>query len=107
MAAPRYSELPLSAQTAYAELAERTRAFEMDSALAGLSGSFHTLKRKGRAYWYFSYREAGAARSRVLYVGPDNDQVRALVERFRSRRAPKALAPQASATVTQIGRAHV
>ena len=60
MAAPRYSELPLSAQTAYAELAERTRAFEMNSALAGLSGSFHTLKRKGRAYWYFSYREASA-----------------------------------------------
>ena len=34
---PRYSELPLSAQTAYAEL---------DNALAGLSDSFHTLTRK-------------------------------------------------------------
>ena len=100
MAAPRYTELPLSAQTAYAELAERTRAFEMDSALAGLSGSFHTLKRKRRSYWYFSYREAGAARSRVLYVGPDNEQVRALVDRFKGRRAPKALAPQALAAIT-------
>ena len=100
MANPRYTELPLAAQTAYAELAERTRAFEMDGALAGLSGSFHTLKRKGNAYWYFSWRDAGAGRSRTAYVGPDNAQVRALVERFRSRRAPKALVPQAGAAIS-------
>jgi len=97
---PRYTELSLAAQTAYAELAERTRAFEIDNALAGLSGSFHTLKRKGNTYWYFSYREAGVERSRVVYIGPDNEQVRALVERFRSRRAPKALAPQALAAIS-------
>ena len=95
----RFLELPLSAQTAYAELAERTRAFEMDNALAGLSGSFHTLKRKGNAYWYFSYREPGAERAAVVYVGPDTEQVRALVARFRNRRSPKALAPQALAAV--------
>ena len=95
----RFSELPLSAQTAYAELAERTRAFEFDNALAGLSGSFHTLTRKGKAYWYFSYREAGVERSRVIYVGPDNEPVRALVEKFRRRRNPKALAPQALAAI--------
>lgn len=99
MAVPRYTELPLSAQTAYAELAERTHAFEVDNALAGLSGDFHTLKRKGRLYWYFSYREAGVERSRVVYIGPDTDQVRALVDRFRSQRAPKALAPQALAAI--------
>ncbi len=96
---PRYSELPLSAQTAYAELAERTRAFELDNALAGLSGSFHTLTRKGKDYWYFSYREAGVERTRVIYVGPDNTQVRALVEKFRRERNPKALTPQALAAI--------
>lgn len=96
---PRYSELPLSAQTAYAELAERTRAFELGNALAGLSGSFHTLTRKNRDYWYFSYREAGVERSRVIYVGPDSAQVRALVEKFRSARNPKALTPQALAAI--------
>jgi hypothetical protein len=51
MTPSRYSELPLSAQTAYAELAERTRAFELDNALSGIAGSFHTLQRKGNAYW--------------------------------------------------------
>ena len=99
MTSPRYSELTLSAQTAYAELAERTRAFEMDNALSGISGSFHTLQRKGKAYWYFSYREAGAERSRVIYVGPDNEQVRALVEKFRGARNTSALTPQALAAI--------
>ena len=51
MTEPRYSELSLSAQTAYAELAERARAFAMDNALSGISGSFHTLQRKGKACW--------------------------------------------------------
>ena len=95
----RFNELPLSAQTAYADLAERTRAFEVGNALAGLSGNFHTLKRKGNTYWYFSYREPGAERSLVVYIGPDNEQVRALVARFRSQRSPKALVPQALAAI--------
>lgn len=99
MPASRFTDLPLSAQTAYAELSERTRAFEVDNALAGLTGSFHTLKRKGNTYWYFSYREAGSERSPVVYIGPDNDQVRALVERFRKQRTPKALLPQALAAI--------
>lgn len=99
MATPRYTELSLAAQTAYAELAERTRAFEIDNALAGLSGSFQTQQRKGHAYWYYAYREPGAGRSRLVYVGPDNAQVRALVERFRGARAPKLLEPQARAAI--------
>lgn len=96
---PRYTELSLPAQTAYAELAERTRTFEMENALAGLSGSFQKLSRKGKEYWYFSWREAGAERTRVSYVGPDNETVRALVERFRRNRNPKALAPQALSAI--------
>lgn len=47
----RFTELPLSAQTAYAELAEQARAFEMSDALAGLVGSFQKLARKGQSYW--------------------------------------------------------
>ncbi len=36
----RFLELKLSAQTAYAELLEQSRSFEMSNALAGLTGSF-------------------------------------------------------------------
>ena len=41
MGAALFEELSLTAQTAYAELVEQTRAFELE-ALAGLKGSFHT-----------------------------------------------------------------
>jgi hypothetical protein len=52
----RYIELPLSAQTAYAELFEQARAFELGHALSGLTGSFQKLSRKNQDYWYFAYR---------------------------------------------------
>jgi hypothetical protein len=94
----RYRELPLSAQTAYAELAEQTRAFELTGALAGLAGSFQKLERKGKSYWYFAYRDLDQ-KVRMIYVGPDDDRVRTLVERFKSTRKVKPLAPQAKAAI--------
>jgi hypothetical protein len=39
-AAARYSELPLSAQTAYVELLDRIRAAELHRSVAHLNGSF-------------------------------------------------------------------
>src|SRR5688500_14777331 len=94
----RFQELPLSAQTAYAELAEQTRTFETTNALAGLVGSFHKLTRKGRDYWYFAFRDL-TGKVRMSYVGPDDERVRALVARFESSRRPKALAPQSQAAI--------
>lgn len=96
----RFSELPLSAQTSYAELAEQTRAFETTNALAGLVGSFQKLVRKGQSYWYFAFREVGG-KVRMSYVGPDGDRVRALIERFETGRRTKPLAPQAKAAIAQ------
>ncbi len=95
--ATRYTELPLSAQTAYAELAEQTRAFETSSALSGLVGSFQKLARKSQDYWYFAFRDGGKVR--MSYVGPDDDRVRALVQRFRSSRRSKPLSPQAQSAI--------
>ena len=98
MEAPvRFVELPLSAQTAYAELAEQTRAFETSSALSGLVGSFQKLARKGKDYWYFAFRDGGKVR--MSYVGPDDDRVRRLVARFKDTRRDKPLAPQAQSAV--------
>lgn len=94
----RYTELPLSAQTAYAELAEQARAFEMTNALGGLVGSFQKLARKGQEYWYFAYREPGG-KVRLSYVGPDEERVRKLVERFGQARREKPLAPQAQSAM--------
>lgn len=94
----RFVELPLSAQTAYAELAEQTRTFETANALAGLNGSFQKLARKGHSYWYFAYRDIDG-KVRMSYVGPDEDRVRDLVARFKQSRVDKPLAPQAQAAI--------
>ena len=94
----RFSELSLAAATAYAELVEQTRSFELADALAGLVGSFQKLMRKGRAYWYFAYRDLDS-KVRMVYVGPDDERVRALVERFEQARGTRPLAPQAQAAL--------
>ena len=94
----RFSELPLSAQTAYAELAEQTRTFELTNALAGLVGSFQKLSRKGQNYWYFAYRDLDR-KVRMAYIGPDDKRVHALVKRFAQVRRTKPLAPQAQAAL--------
>lgn len=94
----RFTELPLSAQTAYAELAEQTRAFETANALGALEGSFQKLDRKGRGYWYFAFRDLDG-KVRLSYVGPDDERTRRLVERFRDSRGARPLAPQAKAAI--------
>lgn len=94
----RFAELPLAAQTAYAELAEQARTLELTNALAGLVGSFHKLERKSQHYWYFAFRDLDG-KVRMSYVGPDDDRVRALVKRFKETRKPKALEPQARAAI--------
>ncbi len=90
----RFLELKLSAQTAYAELLEQSRSFEMSNALAGLTGSFQKLQRKGKTYWYFAYRDTDQ-KTRMAYVGPDDARVNALVTRFAEIRQDKPLAPAA------------
>lgn len=94
----RFADLPLSAQTAYAELAEQTREFETSHALAGLTGSFQKLARKSQSYWYFAYRDFDG-KVRMSYVGPDDERVKALVARFRDSRLGRPLAPQAQAAI--------
>jgi len=94
----RSAELKLSAQTAYAELFEQARAFEMSDALAGLTGSFQKLNRKGKDYWYFAYRDSGRS-TKMVYVGPDEPRVKALVEKFAQVHQDKPLAPAARSAI--------
>jgi len=94
----RLTELSLSAQTAYAELFSQTQAFELDNALAGLVGGFHKRTIKARDYWYFAYRDIDQ-KLRMVYVGPDNERVRTLVERFTEARQDKPLLPAARIAV--------
>ncbi|HEY6240626.1 MAG TPA: nucleotidyltransferase domain-containing protein [Burkholderiales bacterium] len=95
MTDPLYKELSLSAQTAYGELLEQARAFDLE-ALAGLKGAFHKRSIHGHSYVYFGYRDLDG-RMRMAYVGPDDERVDALVSRYRQVKAPRKLAPAAQA----------
>lgn len=93
----RYKELSLAAQTAYAELLDNARAVELHRSVAHLNGSFALKKVKGHSYWYFAYRDIDGA-VRQIYIGPDADRVRALVDTFRQNQ-PVPLAPLARSAV--------
>ncbi|MEO6148026.1 MAG: GSU2403 family nucleotidyltransferase fold protein, partial [Sulfuriferula sp.] len=75
---PRFTELPLSAQTAYAQLFDAASAAELSRSVANLAGSFAKKTVKGRVYWYFQHSDLSGA-SRQFYVGPDTPEVRGLV----------------------------
>ncbi|KWU26405.1 nucleotidyltransferase domain-containing protein [Burkholderia cenocepacia] len=92
-----YGELSLGAQTAYAELSEQTRAFEMNR-LAGLKGTFYQKERNGRQYTYFSYRDIDG-KMRAAYVGPTDARISALVTEFEAVKDPKKLAPVSRAAI--------
>lgn len=94
----RYADLSLSAQTAYAELADQVLALEMQDSLGKLSGAFHKRTLKGRAYWYFGYRDVDGS-GRMIYVGPDNERVRHLVDRYQAQKALQSVGPQANAAI--------
>jgi hypothetical protein len=94
----RFEDLSLNAQTAYAELADQVQALEIQASLSGLPGAFHRRALKGKDYWYFGYRDIDGV-GRMVYVGPDNDRVRRLIERFKTQNDHPLVSPQANAAI--------
>lgn len=92
-----FTDLPIAAQTAYAELLEQTRVFEMTK-LAGLKGTFGRRMIRRREYVYFSYKDVDGA-LRMVYVGPTDERINALIEQFEQVKNPKKLAPLAQAAI--------
>ncbi|MBI5436123.1 MAG: nucleotidyltransferase domain-containing protein [Nitrosomonadales bacterium] len=87
----RFIELSLSAQTAYMELLNQAQMQELARSAAHLNGNFAVKQVKGHTYWYFAYRDIDGA-VRQLYVGPDEERVRNLIERFREDK-PREILP--------------
>lgn len=73
-----YSDLSLTAQTAYAQFQDAAVAEHIARSVAQLHGSFARKTVKGRNYWYFVFRQG--TQLRQIYVGPDDERVRSLVE---------------------------
>jgi hypothetical protein len=83
---PFYSELALTAQTAYAQLQDVVMARELSKGIESLNGSFSQKTLKGRNYWYFSYRDLDA-RVRQIYIGPASEQLDAQITQAQQRKA--------------------
>lgn len=96
-----YRELPVGAQTAYAELYELVQVAETSRSPAFLSGkvAWKTIKDSRYAYWAFKEIDG---RKREYYLGPEGPAI-AAIEAARERGAPakEAVARQAAAAIAQ------
>ncbi len=77
--------LSTSAQSAYAELLELTRQRELSRSVEHLSGSFNRKTVRGATYWYYQFRDSAGGTTRQIFIGPDDDNVRRLVERDKAK----------------------
>lgn len=91
---PAYSTLSPTAQTAYAQLFDAAQSNEVRRDAAQLRGSFASKQVKGRTYWYFQFTEVNG-KLRQVYVGPDSERVRSLIESHAGGEGPAPLEPLA------------
>ena len=89
-----YLELSLTAQTAYLQLLQGALAANHARTVADLPGSFAFKTVKGRRYWYYQFTQP-SGKLRQLYVGPDSDPVKALIEGSSQPPAAAVLGPLA------------
>lgn len=83
-----FKPLSATAQTAYAQLLDVAHALDLSRSVADLPGTFARKIVKKRTYWYYQYMDMGSVK-RQVYVGPDNDRVRALVSNHEAGRAER------------------
>lgn len=87
-----FSELSLNAQTAYAQLLDAALATAHLRSVADLPGSFAAKTVKGHKYWYYQYTEP-SGKLRQVFVGPDSEAVKRLIEGKARPAASAALVP--------------
>lgn len=97
--------LSLSAQTAYAQVLDAAQAADISRSVASLRGSFASKQVKDRTYWYFQWTEI-SGRLRQVYIGPDSERVRGLIEAHGTGGAKSALEGLARAALA-LGNASV
>ena len=87
-----YTDLPASAQTAYAQLFDAALAADHARSVSDLSGSFAAKTVKGRRYWYYQCTQPSGVLTQN-YVGPDSPAVRQLIAGAKEPGALAALEP--------------
>jgi len=102
---PSFTELSLSAQTAYAQVLEAALSAEHLRSVADLSGSFAAKTVRGQKYWYFQYTEP-SSKLRQIFVGPDNEAVQALIAR-KANESPRATLGPLVRSASALGNAEI
>lgn len=77
--------LPITTQTAYAELLEQLLAVEAHRSIGRAPGSIVTKTIRERAYYYFQYSTPGGT-TRQAYLGPKSKALDTIVKRFETER---------------------
>jgi hypothetical protein len=93
-----FEELPLTTQTAYAQLLDAALSADHLRSVADLPGSFAQKTVKGSPYWYYQYTEP-SGKLKQVYVGPDNAVVRGLISRSGRPGVGQSLVPLARAAL--------
>ena len=83
-----FADQSAAAQAAYSAVMAAARYAQLNRSPADLPGGFMTKTVKGRIYWY--YQRKGPTGLEQLYVGPDDEATRALVEASKSGTAAAA-----------------
>jgi len=93
-----YTELPVNAQTAYAQLLDVALSTEHFRSVADLPGSFSSKTVKGHRYWYFQYTEP-SGKLKQVFVGPDSEAVKSLMAKKNDEAISRQLQPLSASAV--------
>lgn len=93
------SEIPLTLQTAYADLLDRCASAAFSRAFTG-DGVFTPKTVRGRRYWYFQVMQEDGTRKQ-RYVGPETPE---LLERIRAHREARSEQRDRQALVSTLVR---
>lgn len=81
-----FKRQPIATQTAFAQLQQTSLQVLSEQSLSNLKGSFSSKAIKGKTYWYYRFRD-NAGRDQQIYIGPDSDQICALIKRKKDESA--------------------
>lgn len=74
-----FDDLPVAAQTAFANLQTAAKARELSRSVADISGSFNRKKVKSSTYWYYQTKDPDG-NMRQVYLGKEGPEILSLIE---------------------------
>lgn len=103
-----YTDIPASAQAAFAGLDTAARQADLRRSIADLPGGFAQKTVKARKYWYYQLKMPNGV-SQQIYVGPDDEITRGLISSHAdaTRRAEQAAMVKMSRAAIEYGCAEI